>query len=41
MADAIYVLENGKIVESVAHDELVYRGGKYAHLFEIQAQNYR
>jgi len=41
MANCIYVLDNGKIVESGSHDELVYRGGKYAHLFEMQAQNYR
>jgi len=41
MADTIYVLEHGKIVESGTHDELVYRGGKYASLFETQAQHYR
>jgi ATP-binding cassette subfamily B protein len=41
MADCIYVLENGRIVESGTHDELVRRGATYADLFEIQAQNYR
>jgi ATP-binding cassette subfamily B protein len=41
MADTIYVLEHGRIVESGTHDQLVYRGGKYASLFETQAQYYR
>jgi len=41
MADRIYVLEDGGIVESGAHDELVDRGGRYADLFETQAQYYR
>jgi len=41
MADCIYVLENGRIVESGSHDELVRRGATYADLFETQAQNYR
>jgi ATP-binding cassette subfamily B protein len=41
MADRIYVLERGKIVESGSHDELVQFGGTYAQLFETQAKNYR
>jgi ATP-binding cassette, subfamily B, bacterial len=41
MADHIYVMENGKIVESGTHDELVYHGARYADLFETQAQYYR
>jgi ATP-binding cassette subfamily B protein len=41
MADCIYVLENGRIVESGTHDELVQHGGTYARLFETQAQHYR
>jgi ATP-binding cassette subfamily B protein len=41
MADCIYVLDGGRIIESGTHDELVRRGGRYAHLFETQAQYYR
>jgi ATP-binding cassette subfamily B protein len=41
MADCIYVLDRGKIVERGVHDELMRRGGTYACLFETQAQNYR
>lgn len=41
MADRIYVLEGGRIVESGTHDELVARQGAYAGLFEAQAQSYR
>jgi ATP-binding cassette, subfamily B, bacterial len=41
MADFIYVLERGKIVERGVHDELMRRGGTYAGLFETQAQNYQ
>lgn len=41
MADCIYVLDKGKIVESGSHDELMKLAGTYAHLFELQAKNYR
>lgn len=41
MADRIYVLENGKVVESGDHDRLIRRGGTYARLFETQARYYR
>jgi ATP-binding cassette subfamily B protein len=41
IADRIYFLEHGKIVESGNHDELMHLSGKYAQMFELQAQNYR
>jgi len=41
MVDRIYVLEGGKITESGTHNELIHQGGKYAYLFERQAQHYR
>ena len=41
MADRILVLENGHIVENGTHWELMKMGGKYADMFEKQAQYYR
>mgnify|MGYP003439602135 CR=1 FL=1 len=35
-ADVIYVLEDGKIVESGTHTELVKQGGTYVKIFEAQ-----
>ena len=35
-ADVIFVLQDGVVVESGAHDELLARGGLYAHLYDIQ-----
>ena len=40
MADRIYVMEHGRIVESGTHTELMGLHGLYAHLFNTQAQNY-
>jgi ATP-binding cassette, subfamily B, bacterial len=40
MADRIVVLEGGRILEQGSHAELVAEGGRYAHLFGLQAQGY-
>jgi ATP-binding cassette subfamily B protein len=41
MADRILVLENGQLLEIGTHEELLMQGGKYAELFDLQAQGYR
>lgn len=41
MADAILVLENGRIVEEGDHTSLMSRGGRYAELYAMQADRYR
>ena len=41
MADKIVVIEQGQVSEMGSHQELVDRGGTYAHLFELQAAGYR
>ncbi|HEX2513672.1 MAG TPA: ABC transporter ATP-binding protein [Chloroflexota bacterium] len=39
-ADRIVVLEPEGVLESGSHDELLRRGGRYAHLFALQAQRF-
>ncbi|MDG4864466.1 ABC transporter ATP-binding protein [Streptomyces sp. T-3] len=39
-ADAIAVLEGGRITELGTHDALMERGGTYAGLFSVQAEGY-
>lgn len=41
MADKIYMLEDGKIIESGTHKELLSKDGKYAELFKIQVSKYK
>lgn len=41
MADRIFFLEHGKVVESGSHDELMQKNGKYAKMFRLQAKNYK
>lgn len=41
MADRIYMLEKGQIVEEGTHHELMELGGRYAEMFLKQAGNYR
>ncbi len=40
-ADKIYVIEEGKIVESGSHAALIKKKGVYADLFNLQAKAYR
>ncbi len=40
MADRILVIEGGRLLEQGSHDELLALGGRYAHLFSLQAQGY-
>ena len=40
-ADRIYVMENGRIIESGSHTELMELGGTYAYMFNLQAEKYK
>ncbi|MBI4767437.1 MAG: ABC transporter ATP-binding protein [Deltaproteobacteria bacterium] len=41
MADRIFVLKEGRIIEEGSHEDLMRMGGTYARLFETQARCYR
>ena len=41
LADRIYMLEQGEVVESGTHEELMKLNGKYAEMFKLQAESYR
>jgi len=40
MADEIYMLEKGEIIEHGSHEELMALDGKYAYMFKLQAEKY-
>lgn len=40
-ADKIYVMENGRIIESGSHAELMARNSTYAYMFNLQAEKYK
>lgn len=40
LADHIYMMENGKVLENGTHKQLMEQGGNYADMFLKQAQNY-
>ena len=39
-ADRIVVLEGGRVVEEGSHETLLALGGRYAHMFTLQAQRF-
>jgi ATP-binding cassette subfamily B protein len=41
IADRIAVIDGGKVIELGTHADLLKAGGRYAHLFELQAAGYR
>ena len=41
MADRILVLDGGRVLEDGSHEELLALGGRYAELFNLQAEGYR
>lgn len=40
MADEIFMLEKGEIIEHGSHEELMAQGGKYSYMFRLQAEKY-
>jgi ATP-binding cassette, subfamily B, bacterial len=41
MADKIIVMASGEIIEQGSHEQLLADGGRYAHLFALQAAGYK
>mgnify|MGYP002558048787 FL=1 len=39
-ADHIFLMDGGRITEEGNHRELMEKGGKYAEMFRLQAENY-
>ncbi|MGH9279561.1 MAG: hypothetical protein ACRD12_15850 [Acidimicrobiales bacterium] len=40
-AERIIVLDGGRVVEDGSHGALVARGGRYAHMYNLQAARFR
>lgn len=40
LADRIYLLNGGRVIEEGSHKELMEMNGKYAEMFRLQAKNY-
>jgi len=40
-ADRIFVMKDGRIIESGSHEELMKQNGTYAYMFNLQAEKYR
>ncbi len=41
LADRIIVVENGKLLEQGSHQELMLNNGRYAEMFNLQAEGYK
>ena len=41
IADKIYVMENGEIIEAGSHEELMSQNGTYAKMFTLQSEKYK
>lgn len=41
MADKVYLMENGEVLEQGTHQELMQKGGRYCEMFLRQAENYK
>jgi ATP-binding cassette subfamily B protein len=40
LADRVFLMENGRLLEIGTHAELMAKDGKYAAMFRRQAENY-
>ena len=41
LADRVYMMEDGAVIEEGTHASLMEKGGKYAEMFRLQAENYK